>query len=86
MWNDDWRMELEQNNEPCFTRLCECRNTKNDMLIMGKLIYKYNQNKDAEECLDRICEWVCCWNNQWNMELTNSEYKIFLEKIKKSLL
>lgn len=80
-WNDDWRNELENNNESCFTRLCECRNTKNDILIMSKLVYKYNKDKTVEDCLDRICEWVCCWNNQFECELTDEEYKKYLSKI-----
>lgn len=80
-WNDDWRQELEREDEPCFTRLCECRNTKRDMFTMAKLLYKYNSDKSAEECLDRICEWVCCWNSQFNMELTEFEYNKYLARL-----
>lgn len=81
MWNDDWRMKLELENESCFNRLCDCRNTKNDILIMSKLVVEYNPNKTAEECLDRICEWVCCWNGQFEIGLSETEYKNYLLKL-----
>lgn len=80
-WNDDWRRELEETDPLCFTRLCECRNSKRDMLVMAKLVYKYNQDKSKEDCLDRICEWVCSWNSQYEKELTNDEYYKFLDNM-----
>lgn len=80
-WNDDWRRELERDNEGCYIRLCECRNTKKDILTMAKLMYEYNSNIEKEECLDRTCEWVCCWNSQFECELTDTEYKTFLSKM-----
>ena len=41
-WNNDWRDELKKTNEGCYIRLCECRNTRNDIIIMAKLVKKYN--------------------------------------------
>ena len=85
-WNDDWRDELKKNNDNCYTRLCECRNTKNDIEIMAKLMYKYNKNNiTAEDCLIRMMEWVGDWNSQWRMtdSITNDEIKIMLDNIEK---
>lgn len=67
-WNDDWRMELENKYYGCYERLCECRNNRNDVVLMASLMYKYNSDKTAEECLDRMIEWVCGWNNQDELE------------------
>lgn len=67
-WNDDWRMELERDYYDCFIRLCECRNTLNDIILMASLMYNYNKENGAEESLDRTIEWVCCWNSQYSLE------------------
>ena len=40
MWNDDWRNELKEKNHKVWERLCECRNTKNDIKIMSRLVKK----------------------------------------------
>lgn len=85
-WNDDWRDELEKSNYNCYIRLCECRNTKNDIKIMAKLMYKYNKNNvTAEDCLARMMEWVGSWNSQWKMidSITNDELKMMLDSIEK---
>lgn len=83
MWNDDWRMELEREYEIIFERLAECRNTKHDILVMAKLMYDYNkEHKTAEECLDRMLEWVCIWNNQYGLMMIDEEYNKILKKIK----
>lgn len=69
-WNDSWIKELEEKDNDCYYRLCECRNVKKDILKMARLMYSYNNEyRTKEECLDRMCEWVCCWNNQFNCEL-----------------
>ena len=81
-WNNDWRDELEKINEGCYMRLCECRNTKNDIIIMSKLVKKYNPTMLAEECLIYILEWVGDWNGQYNVtDLTKEEYQNALDKI-----
>lgn len=75
-WNDDWRQELEMKNEPCFTRLCECRNTYNDIKIISKYMHKYNEDKTKEECVDRTLEWISSWNNQYEFfDLSVAKYK-----------
>ena len=81
-WNDDWRNELKIKNEECYIRLCECRNTKNDLVIMSRLMHKYNSDKAKEDCFVRMLEWVGDWNNQFKLvDLTKSEYEILLERI-----
>lgn len=82
MWNDDWRRELELNNYDCFIRLCECRNRKADIVIIASLMHEYNEDKTAEECLDRTFEWLCCWNMQDELLVTPTEYENILKKIK----
>ena len=85
-WDDDWRTELEKTNEGCYIRLCECRNTRSDVVLMAKLMYKYNPTIDPEDCFCRMLEWVGDWNNQFMMVdyFYNSEnYKKALDKIKK---
>lgn len=73
-WNDDWREELEKDNEPCYNRLCDCRNTKADIRIIAKLMYKYNLAMGKDECLHRTLEWITDWNNQYNIDLTQEEF------------
>ena len=81
-WNDDWRNELKIKNEGCYIRLCECRNTKNDLVIMSRLMRKYNSDKTKEDCFVRMLEWVGDWNGQFKLvDLTKSEYEILLERI-----
>ena len=80
-WNDDWRNELEEKNANCHLRLCECRNTQHDIAIMAKLMYKYNQWATPEDCLDRMIEWVCYWNNQDNLDPDDKEYDTMLKYI-----
>ena len=41
-WDDDWRYELEKTDYDCYIRLCECRNTRKDVIKMAKLVKKYN--------------------------------------------
>ena len=83
-WNNDWRDELEKINNGCYTRLCECRNTRNDIVSMSRLVKKYNPNMDAEDCFIYMLEWVGDWNGQYNItDLTTEEYKEMLDKVKK---
>ena len=85
-WDDNWRSELKETNNSCYIRLCECRNTRYDIIIMSKLVYKYNKNlHTAEECLIRILEWVGDWNNQFmTADLSRKEYFWAIEEIKKA--
>lgn len=81
-WNDDWRTELKEKDESCYIRLCECRNTRKDLLTMSKLVYKYNPTIDAEECLIHILEWVGDLNNQFGVtDLTREEYNNMIYSI-----
>lgn len=81
-WNDAWREELERDYENVFLRLCECRNVISDISIMAMLMYKYNnENHSAEECLDRMIEWVVGWNNQDELYIDFKEYQRMLNKV-----
>ena len=80
-WNNDWRSELETKNSKCYERLCECRNTKNDILIISRIMYKYNQNRTKHDCLDRTIEWLTDWNSQFELCLSETEYQEILLKM-----
>lgn len=83
-WNDDWRDELKQNNEECYIRLCECRNTKDDLIIMSSLMHKYNPDVSKKVCFERMLEWVGGWNNQWSLvdSILIDELNEMLAKVK----
>ena len=80
-WNNDWRSELEIKNPECYERLCECRNTKNDILIISRIMYKYNQNRTKHDCLDDTIEWLTDWNSQFELYLSETEYQEILSKM-----
>ena len=80
-WNNDWRSELEIKNPECYERLCECRNTKNDILIISRIMYKYNQNRTKHDCSDRTIEWLTDWNSQFELYLSETEYQEILSKM-----
>ena len=81
-WNDDWRTELKDSNENCYLRLCECCNRKFDILIIAGLMYKYNQYRTKEECLDRTIEWIIDWNSQVELYPSDSkEYQKILSRM-----
>ena len=83
-WNDDWRTELKNIDYDCYVRLCECRNTRKDLLTMSKLVFKYNPIMPAEECVIRILEWVGDWNGQYMVtDLTTEEYKNLIKSVDK---
>ena len=82
IWNNDWRIELSHKDPECYERLCDCVNTKKDIITMARLNYKHNPFKEKEDCLDRILEWVTDWNNQPNLyPSTAYEYSKLLAKI-----
>lgn len=81
-WNNDWRDELEKTDYNCYMRLCECRNTRNDVIKMAKLVKKYNPTQPAEECLIYIIEWVGDWNGQYMVtDFTTKEYKDAIRQV-----
>lgn len=85
--NDDWRLELEGSYEDCYLRLCECRNTRKDLEIIASLMYQYNSDKTAEECVEKTLEWVGDWNGQFEVtDLTKDEYEKLIEKVLTSVL
>ena len=81
-WNNDWRDELERTNYGCYERLCECRNTRKDVIRMAKLVKKYNPSVSAEECLIYMMEWVGDLNGQYMVtDFTKEEYRNAIEEI-----
>ena len=83
-WNNDWRDELEKTDNDCYVRLCECRNTRKDLITMACLVQKYNRWTRPENCLIYILEWVGGWNRQFEVaDLTNEEYEEALDIISK---
>ena len=83
-WNNDWRDELKKTDNGCYIRLCECRNTREDLTTMARLVYKYNELADPEDCLIYILEWVGDWNGQYMVtDLTNEEYEKAVDIIRK---
>ena len=74
VWNDNWRSELESTDYLCYVRLCECRNFRDDMFKMAKLMYKYSPWAEPEDCLIRMMEWMDM-NGQWMIaDLTQTQY------------
>lgn len=79
-WCDYWRDYLKANYYSVYKRLCECRNTKSDLLLIAKVIYRFNNNDyTKEECLDRTISWLTDWNNQ--PELIPINYKWYLDRM-----
>ena len=83
-WNNDWRDELKKTDNGCYIRLCECRNTREDLTTMARLVYKYNRWSYPEDCLIYILEWVGDWNGQYMVtDLTNEEFEKAVDIISK---
>lgn len=83
-WNDDWRSELERIDDGCHTRLCECRNTRKDLIKMAKLVKVFNPEKSSEDCLVRMMDWIGDWNGQFEVtDLTMEEYDKAINDIEK---
>lgn len=64
--NNDWRDELNQTNEDAYIRLCECRSTSNDFILMCKLLKKYNDTMEVKDCVCYMWEWIES-NSQWKL-------------------
>ena len=41
-------------------------------------MYKYNKHKGQKEALDRTLTWLTDWNDQFELDLTDSEYNDIL--------
>lgn len=79
-WNDNWRTKLARHCPQVYDRLCNCNNTKNDLIVIARYIYNENFNYfTKEECLDRAIEWLTDWNNQ--AELIPTNYKWYLDRM-----
>ena len=79
-WNDSWRRDLAQAQTDVYDRLCECRNTKSDLLVIAKFMYFVNkENHTKKECLDRAIQWLTDWNNQ--VELIPNNYNWYLQRM-----
>ena len=81
-FNDEWRTELKEKNARCFDRLGDCRSTVNDVVIMAKYVHKYNPTISKEDCFNRMIEWVCDWNNQFELfDKIDKQYDKLLAKV-----
>lgn len=81
-WNNDWREKLKKVDNDCYYRLCKCRNTRKDVILMAKLVKKYNPIQPAEECLIYMMEWVGEWNGQYMVtDFTIEEYKNAIKQV-----
>ena len=83
VWNDNWRSELESRDYLCYIRLCECRNTRKDMIEMAKLMYKFNRWAEPEDCLIRMMEWMDMNSQFYLADLTQKEFEEALNIINK---
>ena len=81
-WNDNWRSELESKDYLCYIRLCECRNSRHDMIKMAKLMYKFNSWAEPEDCLIRMMEWMDMNSQFYLTDLTQEEFENALNIIK----
>lgn len=82
VWNDNWRSELESKDYLCYIRLCECRNSRHDMIKMAKLMYKFNSWAEPEDCLIRMMEWMDMNSQFYLTDLTQEEFENALNIIK----
>ena len=77
-WNDSWRDDIPGEVRE---RLCACCNRWTDLKIMGRAMKAVNPNRSAEECADRILEWVCDWNNQYQIDPSRAQYQELINYI-----
>ena len=82
VWNDNWRSELESNDYLCYIRLCECRNTRHDMIEMAKIMFKYNRWAEPEDCLIRMMEWMDMNSQFYLADLTQEEFDEALDIVR----
>lgn len=78
----DWQDHLP---EDVYSRLCECRSTKKDIVPLARTFWNYSHrveknNMTEQDCLDFILEWVLDWNGgMW--DYTQDEYDEWLTQI-----
>lgn len=70
-WDNSWRDDIPGDVRE---RLAACCNRWNDIRIMGRAMQQVNPDRTAEECAERILEWVCDWNNQYTLDPTKEQY------------
>ena len=74
-----WTDYLKETNPDVYGRLCDCRNTKEDLLILVNSRWRWIQNNGKseltkEDALVDILDWLDS-NNQWKLtDLTREEY------------
>ena len=77
-WNNDWRDDIPGEVR---TRLSECRNTWQDIEIMGRAMKLANPDKSVDECAERILDWVLDWNDQYDLDPSLDQYEELLRYI-----
>jgi hypothetical protein len=49
---------------------------------MTKYVHKYNPTVSKEDCFNRMIEWVCDWNNQFELfDKIDKQYDKLLAKV-----
>lgn len=78
-WNNDWRYDIPGDVR---SRLADCKNTWNDIKVMGRAMKVANPDRSAEDCAERILDWVLDWNNQFDqLDPTEAQYKELIKYI-----
>ena len=78
-WNNDWRYDIPGEVR---SRLADCNNTWNDIKVMGRAMKVANPDRSAEDCAERILDWVLDWNNQFDqLDPTEAQYKELIKYI-----
>ena len=67
-----------------YYRLCECRNTRQDLKPLVKAMWNWRKEKEPqlekEDVVIQILEWVGDWNGQYNVtDVTEDEYNELLK-------
>lgn len=77
-WNNGWRDNIPGEVR---ARLSECRNTWQDIEIMGRAMKLANPDKSVDECAERILDWVLDWNDQYDLDPSLDQYEELLRYI-----
>lgn len=79
-YNDDWRNNI---SSEMLDRLAECRNKAMDVVEMASAMHEVNPDKTAEQCFERMLEWVGDWNGQYNItDKIYSNYEWYLKRVR----
>ena len=75
----NWESEV---SESIYTRLCECRSIKSDIVPLTKVIKKVYKC-DKKFALDYMLTWLTDWNNQVELYPSDKDYEKYLKALNK---